>query len=206
MIFNIQGNFFLHQTEFYNWMLTAAVIWTVKISIITRCHPLSGPSPVFVSAWSGLIETQVPMCTGAGVWSSQGPTVHHCTRVSLGVRTRHNCSHCISAALCVIINCPHNNWRFVILARISHSSHSSCQTWRQRDDAIIIQVSDERKNMVSRVGSLIVLREYQENMKHYYSGKTIKSRIPILVFHELCYQRHPSKIWRICSPSQISRV
>ena len=61
------------------------------------------------------------MCTGAGVWSGWGPTVHHCARVSLGVRTRHNCSHCISAASCVIINCPHNNWRFVILARISHS-------------------------------------------------------------------------------------
>ena len=134
--------------------------------------------------------------------------MHHCARVSLGVRTRHNCSHCISAASCVIINCPHNNWRFVILARISHSlSLQLSELTSERDDAIIIQVSDERKNMVSRVGSLIVLREYQESMKHH-SGKTIKSRIrtPILVFHELCYQRHPSKIWRICSPSQTSRV
>lgn len=62
------------------------------------------------------------MCNVPCVWSGWGPTVHHCARVSLSaLRTRHNCSHCISAASCVIINCPHNNWRFVILARISHS-------------------------------------------------------------------------------------
>ena len=174
MIFNIQGNFFLHQTELYNWMLTAAVIWTVKISIITRCHPLSGPSPVFVSAWSGLIETQVPMCTGAGVWSSQGPTVHHCTRVSLGVRTRHNCSHCISAALCVIINCPHNNWRFVILARISHSL-SSFQTWRQRRCNNHSSVGwKEKYGLKSRVFNSFtrISGEHEAAL----SGKTIKNR------------------------------
>ena len=38
-----------------------------------------------------------------------------------------------------------------------------------------------------------VLREYQDNMKHY-SGKTIKEQdSSACVLYELCYQRHPSK-------------
>ena len=114
-------------SELYNWMLTA-VIWTVKISI--RFHS-SVPQPCVCLCMSpadcALNPLDRPMCSVSDVWVAEIPL---CTivPVSPGVRTRHNCSHCISATLCVIINCSHNNWRFVILAHISHSSHPGSST------------------------------------------------------------------------------
>ena len=147
------------------------------------------------------------MCTGAGVWSGWGPTVHHCARVSLGVRTRHNCSHCISAASCVIINCPHNNWRFVILARISHSLslQLSDLTSERRCNNHSSVGWKEKYSLKSRVFNSFT-RISGEHEALLWKDNKEQGRTPILVFHELCYQRHPSKIWRICSPSQTSRV
>ena len=113
----------MHQSLWLNctiwcWLLR----WFEPLKFQLDLTPASGPRPCVCRCMSPADWEMFPMCTVPGVWSGWDPTVHYCARVSLGVRARHNCSHCISAALCVIINCPHNNWRFVILARISHSS------------------------------------------------------------------------------------
>ena len=122
---NIQGNFFMHQTRWLNctigcWLLRWFEPLKFQLDLTpilclapAQCLSLHDPS------W---LRAASQCAVGPGVWSGWDPTVHYCPRVSQGVRAGHNCSHCISAALCVIINCPHNNWRFVILARISHSS------------------------------------------------------------------------------------
>ena len=119
---DIQGNFFMHQSLWLNctigcWLLR----WFEPLKFQLDLTPASGPRPCVCRCMRPADWEMFPMCTVPGVWSGWEPTVHYCARVSLGVGARHNCSHCISAALCVIINCPHNNWRFVILARISHS-------------------------------------------------------------------------------------
>ena len=141
----IQGNFFMHPTLWLNctigcWLLR----WFEPLKFQLDLTPVSGPRPcvcrcMIPADW----ERNVPNVQWCPVFGPAG--IPLCTIVPgchPGVRARHNCSHCISPALCVIINCPHNNWRFVILARISHSS--SLQLSERRCNYLSV-VSDEWK-------------------------------------------------------------
>ena len=102
------------------WLLR----WFEPLKFQLDLTPESGPRPCVCRCMTPADwERNVPNVQWCPVFGPAGILL--CSIVlgcHPGVRARHNCSHCISPALCVIINCAHNNWRFVILARISHSS------------------------------------------------------------------------------------
>lgn len=195
----------MHQSLWLNctiwcWLLR----WFEPLKFQLDLTPASGPRPCVCRCMSPADWEMFPMCTVPGVWSGWDPTVHYCARVSLGVGARHNCSHCISAALCVIINCPHNNWRFVILARISHSSSPVVRLWRQSCDAII-RVSfrmDERKNE-HFFNSFTRLSGWHE-ASLWADNKRAKQESWACVLWALLSETSSQDLGRICSPSQIS--
>ena len=142
---DIQGSFFMRQTWWLNctigcWLLR----WFEPLKFQLSLTPLPvWPRP---SVCHCMIQADWELCPNVHCCPVFGPAgIPLCTIVlgcHRGVRARHNCSHCISPALCVIINCPDNNWRFVILARISHSS--SLQLSERRCNYLSV-VSDEWK-------------------------------------------------------------